>query len=248
MLFPIGDENERGHLTPWFTYALIAVNVVVFLITIGKGSEAAIQLFFYRWAVVPIEYRDLMDYRPLAPGPFWITLFSAMFMHGGIAHIAGNMLFLAIFGDNIENALGHIRFLLFYLVCGVVASFAHILFNIDSDVPSLGASGAISGVLGAYLILYPGNRVRVLVVFLIVSVPAFIVLGGWILMQIAAQYAEVGRETAQTDGVAYMAHIGGFAAGVIMILLFRAAGSIRRTRPSYAGWATQRTMQRGIWD
>ena len=246
MFIPIGDENARNRITPLITYALIAANVLVFFLELNQGSQAALQTFFERWGVIPTEYHDMTDEEPFAPGPYWVTLFSAMFMHGGIAHIFGNMLFLWIFGDNIENALGRLKFLLFYLVCGVIASLAHILFNINSDVPSLGASGAISGVLGAYLVLHPTNRIRMLFLIRTFHIPAWLMIGTWILLQFVNQFAAMGR-TEQTEGVAYMAHIGGFVAGVVLILLFRLAGAVRRT-PAYAGFPTRRAWERGFWD
>ena len=242
MFIPIGDENRGHHIMPLVTYVIIAANILVFLVEV---DQASIQTFFERWSVIPVEYRDATDYPPPAPGPFWITLFSAMFMHGGIAHIFGNMLFLWIFGDNIENALGHAKYLIFYILCGAVASLAHVWFNIDSQVPSLGASGAISGVLGAYLILHPSNRIRMLVLIRTIRVPAWLMIGGWILMQVLAQYAAMGH-TEQTSGVAYMAHIGGFVAGVVLILLFRVTGGVHQTPPRVAGIGLARRGS-GAW-
>src|SRR5262245_8028908 len=161
-LLPYSDTNDRNRITPWVTYGLIALNALIFLIEVGQGSAPAIQSFIERWSVIPIEFRDRIDYPPTHALPYWFTVFSAMFMHGGLTHIAGNMLFLWVFGDNIENALGRVRYLLFYLLCGVAAAGTYIVVNLNSDVPSLGASGAIAGVLGAYLVLYPTNTVRAL--------------------------------------------------------------------------------------
>jgi len=234
-LLPYSDTNDRNRITPWVTYGLIALNVFFFLVEVGQGSAPAIQTFIERWSVVPIEYRDHMDYAPTIPLPYWVTVFSAMFLHGGLVHIAGNMLYLWVFGDNIENALGRARFLLFYLLCGVAAAAAYILVNLDSSVPSLGASGAIAGVLGAYLLLYPGNTVRVLFFIFPLRLPAWVLLGGWILLQFFNELGSIGQQTAQTQGVAYAAHIGGFLAGVLLILAFKASGSLRAgasVRPS----------------
>jgi membrane associated rhomboid family serine protease len=150
-----------------------------------------------------------------------------MFLHGGWMHLIGNMLFLWVFGDNVEDRWGHLKYLLIYLVCGVAASLTHIFFNLNSNLPSLGASGAISGILGAYLVLFPKNRIRVLSRVGIVQVPAIVMLGFWILLQFISQMAEMGR-TAESSGVAYWAHIGGFLAGIIFAFLFgRRSANVR---------------------
>ncbi len=154
--------------------------------------------------------------------PVWFTLITSMFMHGGLAHLGGNMLYLWIFGDNLEDRLGHMRYLFFYLLCGVIASLTHVVsdlaFGQNHLIPSLGASGAISGVMGGYLLLFPGRRVTVFVVFLLINVPAFIVLGLWILLQIANGTGYLGGSEA--SGIAYAAHIGGFIAGLFLIRKF----------------------------
>src|SRR5262245_51554188 len=161
-MLPLGDDREAGP-PALMTMALVAVNVLAFFVELGQHSEGALQSFIQAWGVVPREYSAGRDLAPHIPAPFWTTLFTSMFLHGGWAHLGGNMLYLWIFGDNLERRLGAARFLVFYLVCGVAAAFAHILFNAQSSVPTVGASGAISGVLGGYLILFPKNRVRVLV-------------------------------------------------------------------------------------
>jgi membrane associated rhomboid family serine protease len=227
-MIPIGDDNIGRVRTPWVTYLLIALNVLVFLIEINQPTEAHLQSFFEKWAVVPQEYAQQSDLPPHIPFPFWATLFSSMFLHGGWMHLIGNMLFLWVFGDNVEDRWGHLKFLAIYLVCGLAASFAHIFFNLSSTIPSLGASGAISGILGAYLILFPRNRIRVLTYGGVVAVPAIVMLGFWILLQIISQMGEMGR-SAQSSGVAYWAHIGGFIAGIICAFLLgrRPAGNVR---------------------
>jgi membrane associated rhomboid family serine protease len=224
-LLPYADTNEQDHVIPWVTYGLIALNVFFFLVEVAQGS--AIETFIDRWSVIPIEYRDHTDYPPTIPLPYWFTIFSAMFLHGGLLHLAGNMVYLGVFGDNIENALGHLRFLLFYLVCGVAAAALYIATNLDSNVPSLGASGAIAGVLGAYLVLYPGNTIHAWLTIFRVRVPAWLVLSGWIVLQFVNGPGSVGQETAETGGVAYAAHIGGFFAGVLLILAFKAFDTLR---------------------
>lgn len=219
-MIPLGDDNSSRTTTPYMTYAIIGINVFAFLIELGQGGDAQLQAFFDKWSVIPAEYVSRTDVPPLAPGPFWITLFTSMFMHGGWMHLIGNMLYLWIFGDNIEDRWGHVRYLVLYLLFGVAASLSHILFNLHSTIPSLGASGAISGVLGAYLVYFPRNRVRVLMFRFVTTLAAYWVLGFWIVLQLFSQIGEIGGSTA-SSGVAYMAHIGGFAAGVLAAFIFR---------------------------
>ncbi len=239
MLLPIGDDNQGRLSTPFVVYIIVAINVLVFLLQLSGGDE-----FTSAYAVVPYEITHGVDLVqavripnvgviPQAPGPtpIFLTIFTSMFMHGGFMHIAGNMLYLWIFGDNIEDNFGHLKFLIFYLVCGVAASFSQILVDPNSMIPSLGASGAIAGVLGAYLIMFPRNRVRVLTLTLILTtfeLPAVVVLGFWIVLQVISQYTAFANTQLSQGGVAYMAHIGGFVAGVILTFLFR-----RPLRTSY---------------
>ncbi len=249
MLFPIGDENVGRTTAPVVNYVLIAINVLVFVFLQGLGSN---DRFTYAYSTVPAEIisgRDIVT-RPVAiqnftgqriempglqptPIPVWLTLITSMFMHGGIAHIFGNMFFLFIFGDNIEDRLGHIRYLIFYLVCGVLAGLAHVFATVAmaSDassllVPSLGASGAISGVLGGYILLFPTNRVVVLLVWFATPMPAFVAIGLWFVFQLISGLGVLGSGS-QAGGVAYAAHIGGFIAGLILIKIFE----IGRRRP-----------------
>jgi membrane associated rhomboid family serine protease len=217
-MFPIGDDDHKGGFPPVVTWALIALNVGAFLLEINR-PEAALQSFIQAWGVVPREYAAARDLAPMIAAPFWSTLFTSMFLHGGWMHLGGNMLYLWIFGDNIERASGPVKFLIFYLVCGLAASAAHILFNLNSPIPAVGASGAISGVLGGYLLLFPKNRVRVLTRGGIAHVPAMVVLGFWIVLQFINGIGSVAR-TDETAGVAYMAHIGGFVAGLALVKLF----------------------------
>src|SRR4029453_11771558 len=202
------------------TIALIVLNVLVFVLELGQGSERALQSFITAWGVVPAEYTVRHDLPPLIPLPYWPTLTTPMFLHGGWMHLGGNMLYLWIFGDNIERAMGNARFLVFYVVCGIIAGLAHIAFSGGSAVPSVGASGAISGVLGGYLLLFPQNRVRVLTRAGVTSVPAIVVLGFWIVIQLISQVGSIGHT--EGGGVAYMAHIGGFVAGLVLVKLFAA--------------------------
>jgi membrane associated rhomboid family serine protease len=215
-MLPIGDDRYQGGPAPLVTFGLIALNVLAFFLEINQPSPDALQSFIQAWGVVPREYSTGRDLAPYIPLPFWSTLLTTMFLHGGWMHLGGNMLYLWIFGDNIEKLVGHARFLFFYLACGVAASVAHILFNSGSSVPAVGASGAISGVLGGYLLLFPRNRVRVLTRGGVAAVPASLMLGLWILIQFVNGLGSVAN-TPETGGVAYMAHIGGFVAGLLLV-------------------------------
>ena len=235
-MFPISDENERGHGPAFVSLAFIALNVFVFLVLQGGGSAEGDE-FTYGYSAVPFEITnnvDLTEPEPIdvegqhvavpqepGPDPIWLTLFSSIFMHGGWLHLGGNMVCLWIFGDNVEHRIGHIPYLIFYLVAGVIASFAQILTNTDSIIPTLGASGAISGVLGAYLVMFPSNRVWVFLLRILVPVPAIVAIGMWAVFQFINGIG-AAAVTAETGGVAYMAHIGGFVAGVVAGLFFRA--------------------------
>ena len=215
-MFPVGDDQVAGGPPKLVTIGLIALNVLAFLLELGQGSEGALQSFITAWGVVPREYTTGHDIAPLIPLPFWSTLLTSMFLHGGWMHLGGNMLYLWIFGDNLEKVMGNARFLLFYLVCGIAAAITHIVFSGGSAVPTVGASGAISGILGGYLILFPRNRVRVLTRGGIMSVPALVVLGFWIVIQLISGFGSIAS-TAETGGVAYLAHVGGFLAGLLLV-------------------------------
>lgn len=234
-MLPIGDQDEPGGL-PIVNIAIIAINVLVFVL-LQLPSDA----FTMGFSTIPFEIttgEDLVGPVPITlpdgsvevlveapgPSPIWLTLFSSMFMHGGWAHLGGNMLFLFIFGDNVEKRLGSILYIAFYLVCGVLASAAQIATDVNSIIPSLGASGAISGVLAAYLVYFPQNKVRVLVGFRFVTeVPALVMIGLWALLQFISGIGSI-TASAQTGGVAYWAHIGGFVAGLVLAFLLRAFG------------------------
>jgi membrane associated rhomboid family serine protease len=219
MMLPIGDDRVQGP-APVVTFGLIALNVLAFLVELAQPSDAALQSFIQAWGVVPREYSMARDLPPSIPLPFWSTLFTSMFLHGGWMHLGGNMLYLWIFGDNLEKVMGGLRFLIFYLVCGLAASFAHIFFGSGSTIPAVGASGAISGVLGGYLLLFPRNTVRVLTRGGIAHVPALFVLGFWIVIQMINGIGSMAA-TSETGGggIAYMAHIGGFVAGLALVKL-----------------------------
>ena len=246
-MFPIGDENEPGHGPAIVTLVLIAINLAVFFL-VQLESEA----FTYGYSAIPAEItrnvdlvepeavnvggeRVLIPQEP-GPDPIQLTLLTSMFMHGGIAHILGNMLFLWIFGDNVEHAVGRTLYLAFYLIAGVVAALAQIVVNPGSVIPTLGASGAISGVLGAYLIMFPGNRVTIIAFrFIPFAVPAIVAIGMWAVFQFINGFGAITVSEETTGGVAYMAHIGGFVVGLVAGFLFRGAGrGGRRPRRAYA--------------
>jgi len=207
-MLPIGDDDSARRTVPLVTYGLIALNVLFFIVEL-TGGEA----FIAKWAFVPSRFLA----NPISD---FLTLFTAMFMHAGWLHLGGNMLYLWIFGDNVEDRFGHIKFIIFYLICGLAATFAQLAFNTGSDVPNLGASGAIAGVLGAYIMLFPKGSVRVLQGSRVVQVPALIVIGIWIVLQFFSGIGSI-VSTVQTGGVAYMAHIGGFVVGFLLTFLFR---------------------------
>ncbi len=220
-MLPIGDDDSDRRFAPIINYLLIAVNILVFVFLQGMGGN---EKFTYAFSTVPAE---ILTGRDIATGvleptpiPVYFTLITSMFMHGGWAHLLGNMLFLWVFGDNIENRIGHIRYLIFYLVCGIIASLSHVFVSGSSSlVPSLGASGAISGVLGGYMLLFPSRRVRVIMGRGITEVPAFVALGIWIVFQVISQMGVLGGDQGG-GGVAYAAHIGGFIAGLALIKIF----------------------------
>ena len=256
MVFPLYDDNTDRTSVPYVNYALIAANILVFVLLQQLGTNDS---FTYSFSTVPLEIttgRDIVTaarvlehpithQRLLVPGlgetplSVYLTLITSMFMHGGIAHIAGNMLFLWIFGDNIEDRLGHVRYLLFYLLCGLVASLAHVLTTaaLATDqssmlVPSLGASGAISGVLGGYLLLHPKRRVTVILFRFLTDVPAYVAIGIWFAFQLISGLGMLGGGS-QQGGVAYAAHIGGFIAGIALIKLFDRGGGGGRLSAGY---------------
>jgi len=216
-MIPISDDDSGRRLTPLVTYILIALNVLVFFLELSGGDA-----FIQRWAFVPSRF--LAD--PVGDFP---TLFTSMFMHISWVHLLGNMLYLWIFGDNVEDRFGHATFTVFYLLCGLGATFAQLAVSIGSSVINLGASGAIAGVLGAYLLMFPRGRVNVLMGRAIVPMPTLVVLGFWIILQI---FSSVGSFTTseQTSGggVAYMAHIGGFVTGLVLTYVL---GGTRRALP-----------------
>jgi membrane associated rhomboid family serine protease len=229
-MFPIGDDNSDRTITPVVNYAFIGINILVFLLLQQIGSNDA---FTYAFSLVPQEVTTGVDLTGSqvvrdalgntgrvehfdTPLPVYFNFLSSMFMHGDIMHIFGNMLFLWIFGDNLEDRLGHLRYAIFYILCGFAAALAQIIMGPDSIIPMLGASGAISGVLGGYVLLFPHKRVRAFIFRFLTEVPAYAAVGIWIVYQIVVGYLT----PTGTGGVAYAAHIGGFFAGLAMIKIF----------------------------
>ena len=229
-MFPIGDDNSDRRIQPIVNYILIFINVVVFVFLQQLGGNDA---FTYAFSLVPKEIVTGVDITGVqiiqdtfgntgkiphyaTPLPVYFNFISSMFMHGDFMHLFGNMLFLWIFGDNIENRIGHIRYIIFYLICGFAAAIGQLVMDTSSIIPMLGASGAISGILGGYLLLFPTRRVKALIFNFFTEVPAYVALGIWIAFQIIQGYLS----SASTGGVAYAAHIGGFVAGLALIKVF----------------------------
>ncbi len=262
MVFPIRDDNTGRTITPIVNYVLIGINVLVFVLFQGFGSN---EKFTYAYSTVPQEIVTGVDIarpvgledplgnpvrdesgRPVGinlqptPGSVYLTLLTAVFMHGGLMHLLGNMLFLWIFGDNIEDDLGHFRYSIFYLLCGLIASLAHVFMNTDSYIPSLGASGAISGVMGAYILMHPRRRVTVFLFRFLTEVPGFVAVGLWFAFQIISSLGVLGGGS-QVGGVAYAAHIGGFIAGLALVKFF----AIGRARGGGGGVAAGGPMMSG---
>lgn len=239
MLFPFRDDNPT-RVTPKVTIALIALNVLVFLYQFSL-PEGAHQRFIYSFGMIPAS---LLGGAHLPPEldliPPWATVFTSMFMHGGIMHIVGNMLFLWVFGNNVEDAMGHARFTVFYLACGIAAALSQGLSDTSSEIPMIGASGAVSGVLGAYLVLHPRANVHSLL-FLgifatVVTLPAMAVLGLWFVFQLVS--AAVIRAEGE-GGVAFLAHVGGFIAGAILVFFFRNRRAV--------AWQEHERIEHGRW-
>jgi len=244
-LIPIGDIGVYRRTTPYVVYGLIGLNALVFLYELSLGgslffsNSLDVTKFFFKWGLIPTELfggdelKELRfrtgqfpDIRVISidvdsPIPTWGTAFTSMFIHGGWIHLLGNMLYLWVFGDNIEDRFGHVKFLLFYLGAGLAAVWAQVALNTDSQTPMIGASGAISGVTGAYLVLFPFSRIRTLILFffiMVIELPAIAVLGFWFILQL---FQGVGSLGALGGGVAYWAHVGGFVMGMMVAVLYK---------------------------
>jgi membrane associated rhomboid family serine protease len=265
MVLPLGDTHPT-RITPVVTYALIAINVVVYLLQLQSGDRLTWSYACTPWEIthnaditepirkppVVVQMHDPRDPTgrrvieverpptaiPHAPSaiPVWLTLFTAMFMHGSPMHLIGNMLYLWIVGDNVEEVLGSVRYILAYLACGLVGTLAQIAANPDSTIPTLGASGAIAGVMGAYVVWFPHNRIRVLIFRVITELPAVLVIGGWIALQIWLGAGSLGK-TGESGGVAYLAHVGGALTGFLVgYLFYDRAQYVKAMEAHQRGW------------
>ena len=208
MIIPVGDDNVVGGARPFFSYGFILINILVFGYQITLNQNEIIE-FFHLYGTVPTD---------ILQGQHMYTLFTSMFLHGGLGHLLGNMLFLWIFGDNVEAILGNFRYFLFYIAAGLIATLTHVGMNISTDLPSVGASGAISAILGAYLVMFPRSQIKLVFIFFFITfyVSAILFIGLWFVEQFISVYIEAGNPNVPSQGVAWWAHIGGFVFGVII--------------------------------
>ena len=229
-MFPIGDENAGTVIKPYVNWTIFGICVVVFIYELLLPPRQ-LETLFFQFGAIPAEISRFSDL---------YALITSMFLHGGWAHIIGNMLFLLVFGDNIEDAMGHLSYLLFYLLTGIAAGLAQVLLDVNSTIPLIGASGAISGVLGAYIVLFPHGKVRAVVVFgflQVIMVPAWIMIGLWFVLQLISGIASLGA--APGGGVAFWAHVGGFVAGALLVWIFRDKDAVARqnaVRGTHQAW------------
>jgi rhomboid family protein len=226
-MIPLKDDPGAPRQTfPWVMLTILLINIVVFVLELSQPSENALNNLFFADGVVPVEFTRGVQVGPPPPfGIVFLTLITSMFLHGGLLHIGSNMLYLFIFGDNVEDKLGHFRFLIFYFLCGIIAGVTHIVANAGSDTPSIGASGAIAGVLAAYLRLFPHARVRTLIfigpIVLVPRIAAAFLIVFWFITQFISGITSLGAPTDTSGGVAVWAHIGGFIAGLILVEVMR---------------------------
>ena len=248
-MIPISDPYIRRRSFPYVTLGLVLLNLIVFIYELSL-SELQRELFFYRFGLIPAELTSGQEFtrlitnrgiRDISPpiidlGVFsfrltaWWTVFTSMFIHGNFAHFIGNMVFLWVFGDNTEDRIGHLKYLVLYLAWGVAAAWTQVAVDMDSEIPNIGASGAIAGVLGTYFMMFPYSRINTLVIFffiLMVQIPAIYLLGFWFLLQFFGGIGSLGPAAQNAGGVAYFAHVGGFVAGALPILVWR----VLRGRP-----------------
>ena len=226
-MFPIGDENAGTIIKPIVNWTLIGLCVAVFIYQVSLPPRA-LEAFFFQYGVIPAE---------LTAGENYLSVLTSMFLHGGFGHLFGNMVFLYVFGDNIEDAMGHISYLLFYLLCGIAAALTQVFLNPDSTIPMIGASGAISGVMGAYIVLFPRGNVRAIVFYAVMLVPAWIMIGVWFALQLFSGFSTLGGP--DVGGTAFWAHVGGFVAGTILVWLFRDKEAVARqnaVREHHRSW------------
>lgn len=239
-MIPYSDPSEPDARFPYVNLTLIVVNFLVFFyeLSLQAQGQSVLNGFITQYGLVPCEYTTRCPVVPGGPSPWWLTIFTSMFMHAGWLHILGNMVFLFVFGDNIENSMGHLRYVVFYLLSGIGANALEIWTAVGSRVPGLGASGAIAGVLGAYLMLYPRSRVGTLIpitfIFIPVRLPAWVLIGFWFVSQLFTGVMAISSRVVATGGVAYWAHVGGFITGSVLIWLFRHPERVGRMRARHA--------------
>ena len=231
------DTGDDTAIVPWANIGLIVVNFLVFFYELALGS-GALNKFFLGDSLVPCEYTNHCAAYAGTPHPFWLTLFSSMFMHAGWAHILGNMLFLFVFGNHVERSMGHLRYLAFYFLCGLGASALEIATAVNSNVPGLGASGAIAGVLAGFLVLYPAAKIGSLIpigfIYLPARIPAWVFIGLWFLYQLVNGVATISSTSTSAGGVAYWAHVGGFITGALLVRLFSQADRVQQLQTAHA--------------
>ncbi len=244
-MIPYSDPSEPSRIFPWVNIGFIVVNFLVFFYELSLGAQGTSHLnsFITQYGLVPCEYTG--GCHPVAgtPNPYWFTLFTSMFMHAGWLHILGNMIYLWVFGDNVENSMGHIRYFFFYLICGLGANALEIATTVGSHAPGLGASGAIAGILAAYLMLYPTSRVGTLIpiffIFLPIRLPAWVLIIFWFGLQLLYGVESLATRTVNVGGVAYWAHVGGFVTGAILVWLFRKPERVHQMKGYHAApWRT----------
>jgi membrane associated rhomboid family serine protease len=232
------DADDPTRALPVATIGIVILNLIVFLYELSL-SDPALNTFINAWSLVPCEFTNQWQAYPGTPTPFWLTLVSSMFPHAGWDHILGNMLFLVVFGIHVERAMGPVRYIAFYLVCGMGANAAEILTSAGSNVPGLGASGAISGVLAAYLLLYPASRVRSLIplgfIYKVASIPAWVFIGLWFVLQLVESVTSFSDVSG--SGVAYSAHVGGFITGLLLVRLFTQPARVGPMQAYHAQWS-----------
>lgn len=239
--YATSENDEPLQIVPWINYGLIVANFLVFFYELDVGAQGGgpLNTFINGHSLVPCEYTHQCAVYPDTPTPFWLTLVTSMFLHGGWAHILGNMLFLWVFGGHVERSMGHLRYLVFYFICGMGANALEIATAANSNVPGLGASGAIAGVLAAYLLLYPTSTVRTVFptsfTLIPIRMPAWVLIIGWFLLQLVSGVASLSPEAgAAVGGVAYWAHVGGFLTGAVLVWLFQRPEQVAKLRAHYA--------------
>ncbi|HEX8918744.1 MAG TPA: rhomboid family intramembrane serine protease [Chloroflexota bacterium] len=238
MAIPINATDTSGEtdIMPLANIGLIVVNFLVFFYELAQTS-GALNKFFLDYSLVPCEYTNHCAAYAGTPHPFWLTLFSSMFLHAGWAHILGNMLFLFVFGNHVERSMGHVRYLAFYVLCGLGASVLEIATAVNSSVPGLGASGAIAGVLAGFLVLYPGAKIGSLIslgfIYIPARIPAWVFIGLWFLYQLGNGVATISSTSTSAGGVAYWAHVGGFITGALLVRVFSSSDLVDQLRMSH---------------